>query len=242
MVYYIYNSKYKLLNLMYRTFIIFLLFFICSCASFNTEPKYTIQTFDKNNPEILLMPIDIEICELTLAGLCEPNAIWTENSRQNIIYGFKDLLKKRNANLVKFNKDLDNDLLNQLLKLHTQVGHEIINNEYGQYKMPTKEKFSWSIGKKANLLNRNYTSDYALFLYFRDQYSSDERVIYSILTAILFPGVIPIGGRQMAFASLVDLNNGDIIWFNGYYRSFGDVRDRESAKKTLNKLFEQFPG
>ena len=92
------------------------------------------------------------------------------------------------------------------------------------------------------LLNRNYTSDYALFLYFRDQYSSDERVIYSILTAILFPGVIPIGGRQMAFASLVDLKNGDIIWFNGYYRSFGDVRDLESAKKTLNKLFEQFPG
>ena len=227
---------------MYRIFIIFLFLFICSCSSFNTEPKYTIKTFSKNNPKILLMPIDIEICEITLAGLCEPNAIWTKNSKENIILGFEDLLKKRNADLVKFNKNLDNESVNQLIKLHTQIGHEIINNEYGQFKMPTKEKFHWSIGKKVSLINAQNSSDYALFLYFRDQYSSDRRVIYSIVTAILFPGVIPIGGRQVAFASLVDLNSGDITWFNGYYRSFGDVRDFESAKQTLNKLFEQFPG
>ena len=69
-----------------------------------------------------------------------------------------------------------------------------------------------------------------------------KRIIYSILTAVLFPGIIPIGGRQMAFASLVDLNNGNIIWFNGYYRSFGDVRDLENARDTVNKLFEEFPG
>ena len=132
--------------------------------------------------------------------------------------------------------------MSQLIKLHTQVGHEIINNEYGQFKMPTKEKFNWSIGKKAKLINTKNNSDYALFLYFRDQYSSDQRIIYSILTAVLFPGIIPIGGRQVAFASLVNLNNGNIVWFNGYYRSFGDVRDLESAEKTLDKLFEQFPG
>ena len=227
---------------MSRLLVIFLFFFIYSCSSFNTEPKYTIRVFTQDSPKILLMPVDIEICELTLAGMCEPSASWTQNSRENIITNFEEILNKRNAILNKYNMNEQNDEIIQIIKLHTQIGQEIINNEYGQYKMPTKEKFSWSIGKKANLLNRNYTSDYALFLYFRDQYSSDERVIYSILTAILFPGVIPIGGRQMAFASLVDLKNGDIIWFNGYYRSFGDVRDLESAKKTLNKLFEQFPG
>ena len=57
----------------------------------------------------------------------------------------------------------------------------------------------------------------------------------------MFPGVIPIGGTQVAFASLVDLKTGDIIWFNGFYRSFGDVRDLEGAKDTLNKIFEKFP-
>ena len=227
---------------MYKIFTIFLIFFLFGCTSFNTEPKYSIRTFDQNNTKILLMPIDIEICELSLAGLCEPKADWTQNSKENIIQGFQEILKTRNASLVKFKKKINNDSINQIIKLHTQTGHEIINNEYGQFSMPTKEEFNWSIGKKVNLLNFEDKSDYALFLFFRDQYSSQERVVYSILTAVLFPGVIPIGGRQVAFASLVDLKNGNIVWFNGYYRSFGDVRDLESAKKTLEKLFEQFPG
>ena len=227
---------------MYKIFTIFLIFLLSGCTSFNTEPKYSIRTFDQNNTKILLMPIDIEICELSLAGLCEPKADWTQNSKENIILGFQEILKTRNASLVKFKKKINNDSINQIIKLHTQTGHEIINNEYGQFSMPTKEEFNWSIGKKVNLLNFEDKSDYALFLFFRDQYSSQERVVYSILTAVLFPGVIPIGGRQVAFASLVDLKNGNIVWFNGYYRSFGDVRDLESAKKTLEKLFEQFPG
>ena len=58
----------------------------------------------------------------------------------------------------------------------------------------------------------------------------------------MFPGIIPIGGSQIAFASLVNLNNGEITWFNGYYRSIGDVRDLEKARDTVNKLFEEFPG
>ena len=108
--------------------------------------------------------------------------------------------------------------------------------------MPTKEKFDWSIGKKVSILKKEYKSDYALFMFIRDQYSSTERMIYNVVTALLFPGVIPLGGTQTAFASLVDLKNGDIIWFNGYYRSFGDIRDVDSAIQTLDKLFEQFPG
>ena len=226
---------------MYKIFIIFILFILNNCSSINTEPKYTIDTFHQSNPKILLMPIDIEICEITIAGLCEPNANWTENSKKNMIFGFKEILKDRNASLNKFDKNSLNKKINQLIKLHTQVGHEIISNEYGQFQMPTKKDFNWTIGKKANLLKKKYNSDYATFIYFRDQYSSEGRVLYSILTAVLFPGVIPIGGTQVAFASLVDLKTGDIIWFNGFYRSFGDVRDLEGAKDTLNKIFEKFP-
>ena len=35
------------------------------------------------------------------------------------------------------------------------AGADIINNEYGQFKMPTKEKFNWSIGKNAKLTRKN---------------------------------------------------------------------------------------
>ena len=220
----------------------FLLFFIYGCSSINTEPKYTINVFEEDNPKILLMPIDIEICELTLAGMCEPKASWTNESRENIITSFKEILDKRNASLNEYDKNSTNEDVNQIIKLHTQIGQEIINNEYGPFKLPTKNEFDWSIGKEAQILRKEHKSDYAIFIFFRDQYSSTERVLYNIVTAVLFPGIIPIGGSQLAFASLVNLNNGEITWFNGYYRSFGDVRDLESARATIEKLFEEFPG
>ena len=227
---------------MFRLLVIFLVFFTYSCSSFNTEPKYTIRTFNKNDPKILLMPVDIEICELTIAGMCEPSASWTQNSRENIIMSFEEILNKRNAILNKYNKNEQNDEVIQLIKLHTQIGQEIINNEYGPFELPTKKEFNWSMGRKVNSLKKKYKSDYAIFIYFRDQYSSTERVIYNIVTAVLFPGIIPMGGSQLAFASLVNLTNGEITWFNGYYRSFGDVRSLEKARGTVNKLFEEFPG
>ena len=228
---------------MSRLLVIFLFFFIYSCSSFNTEPKYTIRVFAQDSPKILLMPVDIEICELTLAGMCEPSASWTQNSRENIITSFEEILNKRNAILKKYNmNEQQNDEIIQVIKLHTQIGQEIINNEYGPHKLPTKKEFNWTLGKKVKLLKEKYKSDYAIFIFFRDQYSSTERIIYNIVTAVLFPGIIPIGGSQIAFASLVNLNNGEVTWFNGYYRSFGDVRDLENARATVNKLFEEFPG
>ena len=228
---------------MSRLLVIFLFFFIYSCSSFNTEPKYTIRVFAQDSPKILLMPVDIEICELTLAGMCEPSASWTQNSRENIITSFEEILNKRNAILKKYNmNEQQNDEIIQVIKLHTQIGQEIINNEYGPFELPTKKEFNWTLGKKVKLLKKKYKSDYAIFIFFRDQYSSTERIIYNIVTAVLFPGIIPIGGSQIAFASLVNLNNGEVTWFNGYYRSFGDVRDLENARDTVNKLFEEFPG
>ena len=227
---------------MSRLLLVFFIFFTYSCSSFNTEPKYTIRVFDKDSPKILLMPVDIEICELTLAGMCEPSASWTQNSKDNIISSFKDILDKRNAVLKEYNKNDENDEIIQLIKLHTQIGQEIINTEYGPFELPTKKEFNWTMGNKVKLLKNKYKSEYAIFIYFRDQYSSTERVIYNIVTAVLFPGIIPVGGSQVAFASLVNLSNGEITWFNGYYRSFGDVRDLENAIDTVNKIFEEFPG
>ena len=65
-------------------------------------------------------------------------------SKKNIILSFKDILNLRNASLKEYNVKEQNDEFNQIIKLHTQMGQEIINNEYGNFKLPTKENFNWS--------------------------------------------------------------------------------------------------
>ena len=69
-----------------------------------------------------------------------------------------EILNKRNAVLKEYNTNDQNDDITQLIKLHTQIGQEIINNEYGSFELPTKKEFNWTIGKKVKLLKNKYLS------------------------------------------------------------------------------------
>jgi hypothetical protein len=58
--------------------------------------------------------------------------------------------------------------------------------------------------------------------------------------AALGVGMNP-GGRQTGYASLVDLNSGQILWFNRLQRGSGDLREAGKAAETLNALLTEFP-
>jgi hypothetical protein len=46
------------------------------------------------------------------------------------------------------------------------------------------------------------------------------------------------GGQQVAFASLVDLKTGQVVWFNTLASSVGDIRTQEGADKMVKTLLE----
>jgi hypothetical protein len=50
-----------------------------------------------------------------------------------------------------------------------------------------------------------------------------------------------LGGQQLGFASLVDLDTGDIVWFNRILRDFGDLRDAAAANTTARELLAGLP-
>ena len=54
-------------------------------------------------------------------------------------------------------------------------------------------------------------------------------------------GVGIAGGSQIGYASLVDLNDGRIVWFNDLRRASGDLREAEPAKETVEVLLKGFP-
>jgi hypothetical protein len=49
------------------------------------------------------------------------------------------------------------------------------------------------------------------------------------------------GGRQVAFASLVDLDDGMVIWFNVLQCGVGDLRDPMLARQTVDLLLDYSP-
>ncbi len=73
----------------------------------------------------------------------------------------------------------------------------------------------------------------------RDSYTTAGRALMMIGAAILGVGIT--GGQQVAFASLVDLNTGNIVWFNLLQSSSGDLRTPEDSRKVVKALFEDSP-
>ena len=72
-----------------------------------------------------------------------------------------------------------------------------------------------------------------------DSYTSGERVAAMIVAAAF--GVGLRGGQQVGYASLVDLNTGNVVWFNLLRRVSGDLREPERAKESLDALLRDFP-
>ena len=62
----------------------------------------------------------------------------------------------------------------------------------------------------------------------------------SIFTALVTGVATPMGAEQ-GFASLVDLNTGDIVWFNVVLAGSGELRNAEGAATAVRGLFKDIP-
>ncbi len=194
--------------------------------------------------KVLIMQPDVEVSELTVGGLLEPNAAWTAAAERNIDRALERVLAEQGANWVHLNpngKLIRTPAVSQLVKLHGAVGASILVHDYagGVPLLNKNGKFDWTLGKDAAILGKAYKADYALFVFFRDSFSSDARVALNVLTAIVGAGVR--GGQQLGFASLVDLRTGKIVWFNIMARGTGDLREAEAAVDASQVLLAELP-
>ena len=194
---------------------------------------------------ILLMKPDVELYELGVA-LQEPNAFWTSIANNYVTeistqyfqkLGYSVSLYEDNANEVP--EKIGQDLIN----LHEDTGISIIQfQQQSISQLPTLStgKFDWQLGKTTAELAKGYGADYGLFVYLRDSYSSGSRVAAQLLMSVLF-GVHVQGGTQVGFASLVNLQTGEIEWFNRIISTTGDLRTFGAAVNATDALYEDIP-
>lgn len=194
---------------------------------------------------VLLVEPDVQLSLLTAAGLNEPHAEWTEIGKKNVFDALHALMKEKNASLIPYRQpQADPDKAhrhNQLMKMHQAVGVSILNHKYNQVlALPTKaDKFDWTLGPDARLLKEEFGADYALFIFLRDSYATAGRAAVIAVGAVL--GVAVQGGRQVGFASLVDLETGEVAWFNLLFNETGDLRTPEPARLAVDSLLTGVP-
>ncbi len=196
---------------------------------------------------VLLMPADVKISLLTTGGLTEPNAEWSEQGRQNVVAALKAEMAERNIEVVPYADDSVPSYQiasehEQLVKLHQAVGASILLHKHGPgLQLPTKkDKFDWTLGQGVQSLRDSRGGNYALFVYAEDSFSSGGRVALQVAAIVLFGAHVP-GGRQVAFASLVDLDSGSVVWFNVLTSGGGDLREPDSAREAIDTLLASSP-
>jgi hypothetical protein len=205
--------------------------------SMNLAPGFTERPATSR---LLILPADIELFSISGGGVQEPKADWTLAALKN----FKSSLDKRKqllgANIVEF-ADRDSDEMAEINALHGAVAQSVwLHHMLGSIKLPTKNgKLDWSMGDAIKPLKDKTGADYALFVWLRDSYASSERKAAMVMMAVLGVGIV--GGTQIGYASLVDLRDGRIVWFNNLRRASGDLREEGSAQETLDALLKGFP-
>ena len=223
------------------------LLLVAGCAQTQTHRATGTAAVRDADPSVLFMPPDILLQELTAGSQLNTNAAWTKSGINNVTQSIKQTLGRRGVALVNY---ANNDQLSessiaerhqQIVKLHEAVGNTILLHKYNpQFALPTKEdRFDWTLSDAAAVLRREYDADYALFVFIRDTFASGGRVAFIVAAALL--GVNVASGSQTGFASLVDLDSGDIVWFNFLASGTGDLRNPARARDAVERLLSGFP-
>ena len=203
---------------------------------------------------LLVMRPDVTVNSVTTGGMNQPRADWTEQARTNIIAalaaqqagrgGKVKILAHRNE-LVGVSEDAVADLE----RLHSAVGNSIALHKYLGAYLPSKSRrgLDYTLGEDAVALGRQTGYDYALFMYAEDSIVSGGRVALQVLgmagciVGFCAPNIG--GGGQFAYASLVDLKTGDVVWFNVVQAGsqiagikMGDLRTPQGSAQLVERL------
>ncbi len=209
----------------------------------STQPKNLAPGFASlaNADRVVLMPVDVELFSLSAGGVAEPKADWTAAAQGHMKSAIAAQKARWGLSAIEMS-EAEADPFAEQVGLHAAVAGSIALHHAsgGVWALPTKAGvLSWNLGDAMQPIRDKTNARYGLFIWVRDSYASAERKAMMVGLALL--GVGLTGGIQIGYASLVDLQSGQVVWFNRLARGSGDLREPASAKETIDVLLAGFP-
>ena len=190
---------------------------------------------------VLLMPVDVELFSISAGGVLEPKADWTAAAQRHMHAAIAALKADWKLAALTMTEVQADDFAEQV-GLHAAVAQSIAlhHSTGGAWALPSKQgRLDWNFGDAMKPLRDQTGARYGLFLWVRDSYASAERKAMMIGLALLGVGIG--GGVQVGYASLVDLDSGQVVWFNRLLRAAGDLREEAAARESIGVLLKGFP-
>jgi hypothetical protein len=202
---------------------------------------------------LLVMRPDVVVNSLTTGGMPQPRADWSEQARGNIINALRSQQAERGGKMLILARrnelpGISPEQVADLERLHDAVGNSIALHKYTGAALPTKrgKGLEYTLGEDAVALGRKSGYDYALFIHAEDNIASTGRIALQVvgMAGCIIGFCAPSGGsNQFAYASLVDLRTGEVVWFNVLQTGsqlpgvkFGDIRTPAGADQMVERL------
>lgn len=220
-----------------------------SVAQERSAVKQGFTLAPNSKKRILVFRPAVRVGAQSTAGIFEPNAEWTEQSKANIATALTKLQNQLGNDVVAAPDAYGEDERNvqEHMALFAAVSQAVIEYQFfvGN-RLPTKKKdnksqvFDWSLGDGVSGLPGAKDADYGLFIYNKDEFGSAGRKLLQV--AAMFGGIAVKAGEHVGYAGLVDLKTGDLLWLNADAEMGGDVREAAGSEKRVRQLLEDFPG
>jgi hypothetical protein len=203
--------------------------------------------------DLIVMRPNVSVGAITTGGVVEPRADWTDQARAHLLDALREEEAGRGGRTMILERrdqlqGVSPEAVADLERLFIAVGNSIILHRYAGLTLPTKRRqgIDWTLGEDAVAFGRATGMEYALFLHAEDAIASTGRVALQVLgIAGCFIGFCApqAGSGQVAYASLVDLRTGEVVWFNLLQAGtqvpgvgVSDIRTREGADAMIERL------
>jgi hypothetical protein len=187
---------------------------------------------------IVVLRPDVAVGEMSLGGLNQPNADWTNTARKNMADALQSTKASEKTSLKfmpEFTGDDETTVAEYRALFKAVTDSVVVHKLFPGNRLPSKkEAFDWTLGKGVSKLSELGGGDYGLFFYSEDRYTSGTGKVMKLLIG----GPPPV---HIGYAGLVDLKTGDLVWINADIEMGGDPREPEGAKKRVKQLLEGFP-
>lgn len=209
--------------------------------------------------KLVIMPPLVQLFEISRGMPLKED--WTEAATRNFKIALMQKVRSLGANSVAL-PDAQSNEVAELTALHSAIARAIALHHFGLFRavpearallgsfayssplshldglaLPTKEgRLDWSFGESVQSIRKITGADYAVFTWVRDHYVGPGL----LMLMILMPYASGYG-VQVCYASLVDLDTGQVLWFNHLVGMGNDLRESAAAPKTLDALLQGFP-
>ncbi len=196
---------------------------------------------------IVMLPPDTKICELSAGGVKEQRDDWCAAGQKNLEKAIIEDLNGKvvNVKVLKVSADMENEV-DEIKTLYGEVMESVYTHAYfwnGQNPnfFPDRLKsFDYSVGSLEKLLKRQ-KADGLLLVQAKDEISSTGRKVLRVFQALNPFATAGRSGITVVKVALAD-RKGDILWDSFFFNSGGyDLREFDSTRDFVKVLLQDFP-